>query len=122
MIKVTTTPDIKARPPKIGGLITAKQLLFLLAALVPAALVMIYLPVDFAIRALIALAVMFPFLLIGWYPESETSPVAYAKGFIRSAVISEPRRYDDGNTVYYRKKTETKKTKVRRHREYRGIK
>ncbi len=120
MIRVTTTPDIKQRPPKIGGIITARQLIYLILALIPAAFILLFLPIDFAVRILIALVVMFPLLLIGWYPESETSPSAYIKGFIRTSVISEPKRISDGNTVYYRKKTK-KKVKIRRHREYRGI-
>lgn len=121
MITVQMTKDIQSRPPRIMGLFTKRQLIGLLAAAAVMLILLIALPFSIGTNFLISLVPAVPVLIIAYYPENQTSPIVYVKYYIKRAVYGKDVRLHDGNSNYYIRPKQEKEAKIKRHREYQGI-
>ncbi len=120
MIRVKMTPNLKERPPKILGPFTLKRLLWTAIGLAVAIPVAILIPLDITARIVLAAVSAIPFIVIGWFPETETSPTTIIKAVFKTKVLSPGKRTHDGNSGYYEKRSEI--IKVKRTAERKGFK
>ena len=121
MITVQMTRDILNRPPKILGLFTRKQFIGVVISALLIILLTIVLPFEFMSNLLIAMIPVFPVLIVAFFPENQTSPLVYAKFFLKRTIYGKDIRVHDGNSEYYRKPREDSNKKIARHKKYQGI-
>ncbi len=117
MIVVEMKKDLAEHPPKIGGLITVRQLLWAIAGLFCFLPVFRLLPLPFDKRIFFGLIAAAPALIIGWYPESEFSPLLFFRAVIRHLAVRKGRVFCGG----YAEDTGKTYVFIRRHRGFRGI-
>ena len=120
MVQVRMTTNLAERPPKICGLITLRQLIWSVMAVLLAVPFIIWVPMELTAKILTGFAVAVPFLVIGWYPEKETNPATIAKSFIRTKLIYPHRRTHESTTGYGAECTNP--GKIRRHKEFMELK
>ena len=120
MIRVKMTPNLAARPPKVIGPFTLKRLIWTAIGLAVGIPVALIIPGDIVVRIVLGAILTAPFVVIGWFPESETSPATIIKAMVKTNVLVYGIRTHNGNSAYYKKAE--KKYKITRHAERRAWK
>ena len=121
MIYVQMTRDMNERKPKLFGLLTLKQFIGAAISVVLGALILILVPLPFMYRILVALVPALPIMVIACYPSHATSPLVMAKYYLNRLICGPDIYIHDGDSEFYKKKTETQQPKVKRYKKYEGI-
>ena len=124
MVYVKMTHDLSERPPKVAGPFDRFQITGItIAGLIIVVLINV-LPFSLMTNLAIACVPALAAVILFFSRKSQKMVILYMKVLIRNIkalFIGTEVWIHDGNTVYYKKK-KVKTEKIRRHKEYKGIK
>lgn len=115
------TKDIREYEPKMFGVITRRQLLFLLLGLVFAIPTVLLIPGELMTRIMIGTVVMVPFAACGWVRVYDMNLEDFAKQVIRASfILPVKRKYKIESSVAFLepKNTSQQKPKIKPSPEY----